>query len=161
MTISVGDKLPEANFYVLGENGPEKRTTADVFDGRCVALFAVPGAFTPTCSMNHLPGFLANLEMFKEKGVDEVVCVAVNDPFVLAAWAEKTGAKGRITFLADGNGDFTRAIGMELDASARGLGKRSQRYAMLVDDREVKAFNAEDAPGKAEASSAESLLKVL
>jgi peroxiredoxin len=121
-------------------------------------LFAVPGAFTPTCHLKHLPGFIENADAFKSKGIDSVVCVAVNDPFVLAAWEEKSGAKGKVLFLSDGNAEFTEKIGMDFDGSGIGLGTRSKRYAMLVDDGVVKVLNTEDSPGVAEVSTAESML---
>jgi len=161
MTISVGARLPEATFTTMGSNGPEPVTTAQVFGGKKVAAFAVPGAFTPTCHVQHLPGFLKGFEAFKAKGVDAVACIAVNDVFVLDAWAKQSGADGKILFLADGNGDFTRAAGMTLDASGVGLGERSQRYAMLVEDGVVKALNVEEAPASAVISNAEELLKSL
>jgi glutaredoxin/glutathione-dependent peroxiredoxin len=158
MVIAVGDRLPDASFTVMTDEGPAPKTTAEIFSGKTIALFAVPGAFTPTCHANHLPGFLDNIEAFKAKGVDEVVCTAVNDIFVLSAWAKATGADGKIIFLSDGSGNFAKAIGLEFDASARNLGIRSQRYAMLVEDGVVKQLNVEDAPGKAEVSSATALL---
>ena len=159
--IKVGDKLPQATFTVMGGSGPEPKTTDDVFAGRKVALFAVPGAFTPTCHANHLPGFLANGDALKEKGVDAIVCVSVNDVFVMDAWAKATASAGEIEFLADGSADFAKAIGLELDGTARGMGIRSQRYAMLVDDGIVKVLNVEDVPGKAEISGAEALLAAM
>jgi peroxiredoxin len=161
MTIAVGDTLPDARFLVPGENGHEEKTTKDIFSGKKIALFAVPGAFTPTCSKNHLPGFLDNLEAFQARGVDEIVCLAVNDAHVLKAWAMASGADGRITFLADGNADFTRAVGLDIDRSDSNMGTRSKRYAMLVDDGVVKALHIEDAPSGAVTSSAENLLKVI
>ncbi|MEC9369063.1 MAG: peroxiredoxin [Pseudomonadota bacterium] len=161
MTISVGSKLPEATFKIMTADGPTNITTKEIFSGKTVAAFAVPGAFTPTCHAKHVPGFLDKMDALKSKGVDEVVCIAVNDHFVLNAWAKDTGAKDKIRFLADSGAEFTKAIGMEFDASAGGLGTRSRRYAMLVKDGVVKALNIEDAPGKAEISSAENLLKSL
>ena len=161
MSISVGDKLPEANFTVMTNDGPSGMSTSDVFAGKKVAAFAVPGAFTPTCHLKHLPGFLDHLNDFKDHGVDTIACIAVNDIFVLDAWAKNTGAEGKILFLADGNGDFTKAIGLEFDASAVGLGERSKRYAMLADDGVVKVLNIEDAPASAIISSADELLKSL
>jgi len=161
MSISVGDKLPEANFLVMTGDGPSGMSTSDVFAGKKVAAFAVPGAFTPTCHLKHLPGFLDHLNDFKDHGVDTVACIAVNDIFVLDAWAKNSGAEGKILFLADGNGDFTKAIGLDFDASAVGLGMRSKRYAMLVDDGVVKVLNIEDAPASAIISSADELLKSL
>ncbi len=161
MSISVGDKLPEATFLTMTAEGPTQMSTADVFDGRKVVLFAVPGAFTPTCHMKHLPGFVTHAADLKAKGVDTIACVAVNDVFVLNAWADQSGAKDAVTFLADGSATFTNAIGMELDASGVGLGIRSQRYAMLVDDGVVKVLNVEEAASSAEASSAEKILAAL
>lgn len=161
MTISVGDKMPEATFNVMTAEGPGQMTSAELFDGRKVVIFAVPGAFTPTCHMKHLPGFISNADALKAKGVDTIACVSVNDVFVMNAWAEQSGAKNKITFLADGSANFTKAIGMDLDASGFGMGIRSKRYAMLVDNGVVKVINEEDAPGKAEISSAEEILKVL
>ncbi len=161
MSISVGDKLPEATFLTMTAEGPTQMSTADVFDGRKVVLFAVPGAFTPTCHMTHLPGFVTHVQELKSKGVDTIACVAVNDVFVMNAWSEQTGAKDIIIFLADGSADFTKSIGMELDASGVGLGLRSQRYAMLVDDGVVKVMNVEEVASSAEASSAEKILAAL
>ena len=161
MTISVGERLPEATFTTMGGDGPEPITTSQIFDGKKVVVFAVPGAFTPTCHVQHLPGFLKKLDAFEAKGVDTVACIAVNDIFVLDAWASETGAKGKIMFLADGNCDFTRAAGMTLDVTGVGLGERSQRYAMLVEDGEVKVLNLEEAPASAVISNAEELLKSL
>ena len=161
MAISVGDRLPEATFTIMTGEGPQAITTSEVFGGKKVAAFAVPGAFTPTCHLQHLPGFVQQIEAFKAKGVDTVACISVNDIFVLDAWAQETGAKDKIMFLADGNGDFTRAAGMTLDVSAVGLGERSQRYAMLVEDGEVQVLNLEEAPASAVISNAEELLKAL
>ena len=161
MSISVGDKLPDATFLTMTAEGPTQMSTADVFDGRKVVLFAVPGAFTPTCHKKHLPGFVAHAEELKSKGVDSIACVSVNDVFVMNAWAEQTGARDVLTFLADGSADFTRAIGMELDASGVGLGIRSKRYALLVDDGVVTVMNVEEVAGSAEASSAEKILAAL
>ena len=161
MTIAKGDSLPEATFRVLGSEGIVPLTTEQVFGGKKVVLFAVPGAFTPTCHLKHLPGFIENADKFKSLGVDTVACVAVNDPFVLSAWAQVSGAGGKVLFLSDGNDDFTKKIGMELDGSGIGLGTRSLRYAMLVEDGVVKALNTEESPVVAEVSSAEELLKEL
>lgn len=159
MTIAVGDTLPQANFRVMTADGPAVKTTDEVFKGRKVLLFAVPGAFTPTCHKNHLPGYLNNLEAFKAKGVDAVAVTGVNDVFVMNAWAEATGGKGKIEFLSDGNGDFAKAIGLSLDGAGFGLGLRSQRYAMLVDDGVVQALAVEDVPSKADVSGAEAMLQ--
>ena len=161
MTIAIGDNLPEATFRVLSEEGIQDLTTKDVFGGKKVVLFAVPGAFTPTCHLKHLPGFIENAAAFKEKGVDTVACVAVNDPFVLDAWANATGAAGKVMLLSDGNGEFTDKIGMGFDGSAIGLGTRSKRYAMVVDDGVVKVLHTEESPGVAEVSTAEAILKDL
>jgi len=161
MTISVGDKLPEATFMKLTEEGPAIVSGGDIFAGKKVVLFAVPGAFTPTCHHKHLPGFINNAHELKAKGIDTIACVSVNDPFVMQAWAAATDAGGDIQFLADPDAAFAAAIGMDVDLSAAGLGTRSKRYAMLVDDGEVKVLNIEPAPGQAEESSAEEMLKAL
>ena len=161
MTISTGDKLPEASFTVMGDNGPEQRSTHDIFDGKTVVLFAVPGAFTPTCHMTHLPGFLDNVEAFKAKGVDEVACTAINDVFVMDAWGKSLNTNGKITLLADGSGDFAKAAGLDLDLDEAGLGLRSKRYAMLVVDGTVKTLNIEENASVAETSSAQTLLDSL
>ncbi|MCT8970338.1 peroxiredoxin [Microbaculum marinisediminis] len=159
--IKVGDKLPEATFGVVTPSGPATKTTSEVFSGRKVALFAVPGAFTPTCHNNHLPGFLANADKFKEKGVDAIACLAVNDVFVMDAWAKATGAGETIEFLADGSALFSKATGLELDITERGMGIRSQRYAMLVDDGVVTILNIGDEPGKTDITGAEALLAAM
>ncbi|MFO1147713.1 MAG: peroxiredoxin [Alsobacter sp.] len=161
MTIAVGDTLPQATFRVMTADGPATRTTDEVFKGRKVVLFAVPGAFTPTCHKNHLPGYLANYEAIKAKGVDAVAVTGVNDVFVMDAWAKATGGEGKIDYLADGNGDFAKALGLALDGTGFGLGVRSQRYSMLVDDGVVRMLNVEDTPSRADASGAEALLKAL
>ena len=161
MPIKVGDRLPEAKFRVMGPEGPVWKTTDEVFKGKKVVLFAVPGAFTPTCSNNHLPGFIKNADAFKAKGVDTISVTGVNDVFVFDAWKKATGAGAKIEFLADGNGEFAKALDLALDGSAAGLGLRSKRYAMLVEDGVVTKLNIEDSPGKAETSSAETLLKQL
>jgi peroxiredoxin len=147
MSVKVGDRLPEAKFRVMGPDGPAVKTTADIFKGKKVVLFAVPGAFTPTCNNNHLPGFLKNADAFKGKGVDTI------------AWKKSTGAGPKIEFLSDGNAEFAKALDLSLDASGAGLGIRSKRYAMLVEDGVIKQLNVEEAPGKAELSSADNLLK--
>ena len=161
MTIAEGDKLPEATFRALGPDGIQTLSTKDVFGGKKVVLFAVPGAFTPTCHLKHLPGFIEGADAIKAKGVDDVICVAVNDPFVLAAWGEATGAAGKVKILSDGNAEFTKAIGMDFDGSGIGLGIRSKRYAMVVEDGTVKVLNTEENPGVAEVSDAESILAAL
>ena len=161
MSIEVGDRLPEASFKVHDDDGIASMTSSELFAGKKVVLFAVPGAFTPTCHLKHLPGFLENVEAFKNKGVDIVACVAVNDPFVLDAWSKATGGSGNILFLSDGNCEFTKIIGLDFDGSAIGLGTRSKRYAMLVDDGVVTALNIEESPGVADASTAEKLLAAM
>jgi peroxiredoxin len=159
MPIKAGDKLPNATFRVMTGEGPKPRTTDEVFKGKKVALFGVPGAFTPTCNNLHLPSFLKNIDAFKSKGVDTVAVTAVNDVFVMEAWKKASGAEGKIDFLADGNGEFAKAIDMAFDGSGAGLGTRSKRFAMLVDDGAVKAVSIEDAPGKCELTSGEALLR--
>ncbi|WP_174284588.1 peroxiredoxin [Sphingomonas bacterium] len=156
MTISVGDRLPSATLLKVTSEGPDAVDSADYFAGRTVALFAVPGAFTPTCSAKHLPGYINNADALKAKGVDEIACTSVNDAFVMGAWSKANDADG-ITMLADGNGGFAEALGLTMDGSKFGLGTRSQRYSMLVEDGVVKELNVE-APGAFEVSSAEHLL---
>ncbi|MEL6225799.1 MAG: peroxiredoxin [Pseudomonadota bacterium] len=157
MAISVGDKLPDTTFTVMGAEGPEPKSTSDVFAGRTVALFAVPGAYTPTCHKAHMPGFVDRVEELKGKGCDAVACTAVNDVFVLNNWAGDTGANGKIEMLADGSADFAKALGLEIDLTSRGLGVRSKRYSMLVKDGVVAVLNVEDAPPSHDVSSAETL----
>jgi peroxiredoxin len=159
--IKVGDKLPEAKFAVMTAEGPAEKTTADIFNGKKVVLFAVPGAFTPTCHKNHLPGFLKNADAIKAKGVDTIAVTGVNDVFVMNAWKKDTGAEGKIEFLADGSANFAKALGLDLDVSARGLGIRSKRYSMLVDNGVVKSLSIEETPGTAEVSGADAMLKTL
>ncbi len=156
MTIQVGDRIPNVTLYRMGENGPEAISTDEIFAGKKVVLFALPGAFTPTCSAAHLPGFVANADKFKEKGVDTIACLSVNDAFVMDAWGKAQNADD-ILMLADGSGNFTQAVGLELDLTDRGLGVRSQRYAMIVEDSVVKEL-ALDEGGKFELSSAEAML---
>ena len=160
MTINVGDKIPSATLKTMGADGPEDLTTDDLFKGKTVALFAVPGAFTPTCSAKHLPGYVANADAFKAKGVDAVVCLSVNDAFVMGAWGKDQNAGGKVEMVADGNGDLTRQLGLEMDASGHGMGVRSKRYSMIVEDGAVKVLNQEP-PGAFEISSAEAMLKQL
>jgi len=160
MTLKVGDRVPSATLYEMASDGPAAVTTDDLFAGKKVVLFALPGAFTPTCSAQHVPGYLNNAEEILGKGVDEIACLSVNDPFVMGAWAKDQGAGGKIRMLGDGAGDFTRAAGMEFDLSARGLGVRSKRYAMIVEDGVVTTLNVEDGPGLS-ISSAESILEAL
>src|ERR1700761_1461816 len=157
MTIKVGDKVPSATFKEMTSEGPKSVTTDDLFSGKTVALFALPGAFTPTCSAKHVPGIVQNYDAFRAKGVDTIVCVSVNDAFVMGAWGKDQGAGDKVLMLADGNGDFTRAVGLEFDASKFGMGKRSQRYSMLVKDGVVKSLNVEE-PGAFSVSSAEHML---
>ena len=158
MTIKVGERLPNAKFMQVAPDGPKPVETTDYFAGKKVVLFGLPGAFTPTCHKNHLPGFIVNEAKFKAKGVDKVAMTSVNDHYVLSAWSEATGAKGHVDFLADGNGAFAKAIGLDADLSAGGLGMRSKRYSMLVDDGVVKLINVEENPGKVDFSGAEDLL---
>jgi glutaredoxin/glutathione-dependent peroxiredoxin len=159
MPIKVGEKLPNATFRVMTAEGPKSRTTEEEFRGKKVALFGVPGAFTPTCSNLHMPSFLNNLAAFKAKGVDAVAVTAVNDVFVMKEWAKQTGADGKIDFLADGNGEFAKGIDLAFDGAAAGLGTRVKRFSMLVDDGVVKSVHVEDAPGKCELTSGQALLK--
>ena len=161
MTIAVGDKLPEATFKVRTPDGLKDLTTTELTAGRKVVLFAVPGAFTPTCHARHVPSYLEHLDALKAKGVAEVACVAVNDAFVLDAWAKATGADGKLTLLSDGNGTFTKAIGLDFDGSGFGLGIRSKRYAMLVENGVVKTLNIEESPGVMEVSGADRILAAL
>ena len=160
MTIKVGDKVPAAKIKQMTPEGPKDLDTGEFFKGKTVVLFAVPGAFTPTCSVKHLPGFVEKASEIKGKGVDVVACLSVNDAFVMNAWGKDQKAEGKVQMLADGNGDFTRAVGLELDGSGYGLGKRSQRYAMVVRDGVVKTLNVEK-PGAFEVSSADAILKAL
>lgn len=160
MAIKVGDKLPETTFTVMGADGPKPQTTAEVFGGRKIALFAVPGAYTPTCHKQHMPGFVERIEELKKKGY-EVACTAVNDIFVLTNWAKDSGATGKMAMLADGSADFAKKIGLEIDLTARGLGVRSKRYAMAVENGVVKVLNVEDAPPQAEKSSAANLCSAI
>ena len=160
MTIKVGDKLPAATFSAGTPEGPRPMSTDDMFAGKKVALFAVPGAFTPTCSAKHLPGFKEHVADFKAKGVDTIACVSVNDPFVMKAWGESQSVGDDILMLGDGNGDFTKAIGLEMDGSKFGMGVRSQRYSMIVEDGVVKELNVE-APGEFKVSAADYMLAQL
>ncbi|MGF3021785.1 peroxiredoxin [Methylobacterium aquaticum] len=160
MTIQVGDHLPQATFRVIGPEGPTPKTTDDVFKGRRVVLVAVPGAFTPTCHRNHLPGYVTRRADILARGIDAIAVTSVNDVFVLDAWSKAAGAEG-IEFLADGNGDFAKALGLDMDGTGFGMGIRSKRYAMLVEDGVVRVLNVEDAPSKADLSGAEALLKAL
>ena len=159
MAIQVGDKLPDVPLTIASEDGPQPTTSGKYFQGKRVALFAVPGAFTPTCSARHLPSYVDKAEELKGKGVDEIACISVNDPFVMRAWGDRDGS-GDITMLADGNGAFADAVGLTMDGSKFGMGKRSQRYSMIVDDGVVEQLNVE-APGEYRASSAEHMLEQL
>jgi peroxiredoxin len=161
MPIKVGDRVPNSRFRVTTPEGPAWKTTDDVFKGKKVVLFGVPGAFTGTCHKSHLPGFIQNADAIKAKGVDTIAVTGVNDHFVFDAWREASKAGGKIEFLADGNGDFAKAIDLTFDGSGNGMGTRSRRYAMLVDDGVVTQLNIEEAPGKVELSSAENILKAL
>ena len=160
MTIQVGEKIPAATLKYVTPEGPKDITTDELFGGKKVVLFAVPGAFTPACSQRHLPGYVDKAADLKAKGIDLVACVAVNDQAVMNAWGIAQNVGDKVMMLADGSGDFARAVGLELDARARGLGVRSQRYSMLVDHGVVKALNVE-APGKFEVSDADTMLKAL
>jgi peroxiredoxin len=160
MTIKVGDTLPQANFMTFTDEGPKPITSDEVFKGKTVALFAVPGAFTPTCSAKHLPGFKQHAGEVKAKGVDLIACLSVNDVFVMKAWAEDQGIEGEVLMLADGNGDFTRALGLEMDGSRFGMGTRSQRYSLVAKDGVVEQLNVEQG-GEFRVSSADYLLEHL
>ncbi len=160
MTIKVGDSIPAAKLRHMTAEGPKEITTDEIFKGKKVVLFAVPGAFTPTCSAKHLPGFVQNAAAIKAKGVDTIACIAVNDAFVMGAWGKAQSTDGKVEMLADGNGTFTKELGLEMDGSGFGLGTRSKRYAMVVQDGKVIALNVEP-PGAFEISSAESVLKAL
>ena len=159
MTIQVGDRIPDVPLAIASSDGPQPTTSGDYFKGKKVALFAVPGAFTPTCSARHLPSFVDKAQELKAKGIDEIACISVNDPFVMSAWGQRDGSSD-IVMIADGNGDFAEATGLVLDGSKFGMGKRSQRYSMIVDDGVVEQLNVE-APGEYRASSAEYLLDQL
>ena len=160
MAIKAGDRVPDVKVKEMGDGGPKDVSIAELTKGKKVVLFAVPGAFTPTCSMKHLPGFVEKAGELRAKGVQEVVCLSVNDAFVMGAWGKDQGAAGKVRMLADGNGEFAKAIGLELDASGFGMGKRSQRYALIVNDCKVEHVLVEPGPGL-NASSAESVLQKL
>lgn len=160
MTIKTGDKLPDAQFVVMTDDGPDKRSTADIFNGRKVLLFAVPGAFTPKCHANHIPGYVKHKADFEALGIDTVACTSANDIFVLTAWGKDVGADG-ITFLADGATEFMRAAGLDIDMSGFGMGTRSKRYAMVVDDGVVTTLEIENSPSDVDFSSADHMLSVL
>lgn len=159
MAISVGDKLPETTFYQLGDSGPEQVPTADIFAGRKIALFGVPGAYTPTCQNKHVPSFVAAANELSGKGVDEIVCVSVNDPFVMKAWGEATGAAAAgIRMIGDSSSEFAKATGLDFDAPPAGLVGRVKRFSMFVEDGVVKVLNIEDSPGEATCSLGEALV---
>ncbi len=158
--IKVGDKIPSATLMQMKDGGPKPVSTDELFKGKKVALFALPGAFTPTCSAKHLPGYIQKSDMLKSKGIDTIACVSVNDAFVMGAWGDAQGAGDKVMMLADGNGDFTHALGLAFDASKFGMGQRSQRYSMVVDDGVVKALNVE-LPGAFEVSSADHMVALL
>jgi glutaredoxin/glutathione-dependent peroxiredoxin len=159
MTVQAGDKVPSCTMKTMGSEGPQDISTEDIFSGKKVLLFSVPGAFTPGCSMTHLPGYVVNADKIKAQGVDSIVCMAVNDAFVMGAWGEAQNAS-ELLMLADGNGEFTAALGLELDGTGFGLGKRSQRFAMIVDDGTISALNVEPGAG-VDVSSAETMMALL
>jgi peroxiredoxin len=160
MTIKIGDRLPHAEFTTMTADGQQKLSTDVVFSGRKVVLFAVPGAFTPTCSMNHLPGFLKEVDAIKAKGVDTIACTSVNDVHVMNAWGKQSGADGKVLMLADGNGAFAKAVGLNVDLNQFGMGERSRRYSMIVENGVVKSLNVEDKPG-VNVSGADTILQQL
>jgi peroxiredoxin (alkyl hydroperoxide reductase subunit C) len=160
MTIKVGDAIPSMKLMMATPDGPKEVTTDEIFKGKKVVLFAVPGAFTPTCSARHLPGFVQNADAIKAKGVDTIACIAVNDAFVMGAWGKASGTDGKLVMLADGSANFAKAMGLEMDISARGMGVRSQRYALIAEDGKVTHLGVE-APGGFEASTAETILAAL
>ena len=160
MTIKVGDRIPSATLMQMKDGGPKPVKTDELFGDKKVVLFALPGAFTPTCSAKHLPGFIQNADAIRQKGVDAIACLSVNDAFVMGAWGDQQGAADKVMMLADGNGDFTRELGLEMDGSRFGMGKRSQRYSMVVDHGVVKELNVEE-PGAFSVSSAEHVMKQL
>jgi peroxiredoxin len=161
MTLSVGDRVPDADLFVPGESGPEKLPSRELFAGRKIVLVGMPGAFTPTCHRNHLPGFVENRDAILAKGVDEIMVLTTNDTHVLKAWAEASGGKDKVRFVSDGNAEFIQKAGLANDSSARGMGTRSKRFAMIVEDGVVKALLLEDQPGQAVVSSAARILEAL
>jgi peroxiredoxin len=156
--IKVGDKIPSVTIATMGAQGPQPVATDDFFKGKKVVLFGLPGAFTPTCSAKHLPGFITNADALKKKGVDAIACISVNDPFVMDAWGKSLKADGKVTMLADGSADFAKATGLTLDLTARGMGVRSHRYSMVVDNGVVKKIDVEENAGACDVSSAEHIL---
>lgn len=161
MSLSVGDRLPETTFFVLGSDGVQSRPSTEIFAGRKVVLFGVPGAFTPTCQKYHLPGYLEHYDEILARGVDEIAVISVNDPHVMNAWAEHTGGKGRITFLSDGNAEFARACGLDFDRAVSGMGTRVKRFSMIVEDGVITMLEVEDAPQNHAASGAARMLEAL
>jgi peroxiredoxin len=159
MAIKVGDRLPDATFMTMSPEGAKPKTTAEIFNGKKVALFAVPGAYTNTCHRQHMPGYVENYAALKQKGFDTVACTSTNDIFVLTQWAKDSNADGKILMLADGSAEFVKKIGLEADLTARGLGVRSKRYSMVVEDGIVRALNLEEQPGQHDKSSAAALLR--
>jgi len=157
MTIKAGERMPAGKFKLMGESGPQDLTTAQLFDGKRVVLFSVPGAFTPTCSAKHLPGFVTQAEAMRAKGIDTIACMAVNDVFVMNAWGKSSNAGDKVMMLADGNGEYARALGLEMDATGFGMGKRGQRFAVVVDNGVATKVNVE-APGEFKVSAAEYVL---
>ncbi len=160
MSIQIGDRLPKTTFMKATSEGPQPVDSEDYFRGRRVALFSVPGAYTPTCSARHLPGFIDKADQLREKGVDEIACTAVNDAFVMGAWGDSAGASDKVTMLSDGNGEFAEAVGLTMDGSKYGMGKRGQRYSMVVNDGVVEQLNVEE-PGAFNVSSADYMLERL
>ena len=161
MTIKAGDKIPSIELKTMTSDGPDGITTDDLFNGKKVILFGLPGAFTPTCSAKHVPGYVQHADAIKAKGVDTIACISVNDAFVMGAWGRENNATGAVRMMADGSAEFTKAVGMDLDLNAGGMGVRSKRYSMLIDDGVVKAVNVEEAPGGMEVSDAETMLKLV
>lgn len=158
MTIKVGDSMPEGTLMTMTAEGPKPVPSAELFKGKKVVLFGLPGAFTPTCSAKHLPGFIQNAGALKAKGVDTIACMSVNDAFVMGAWGKDQGAGDKVMMLADGSADYAKSLGLQLDLTARGMGMRATRFSLLVDDGVVKAINIEEAPGEAKLSGAETML---
>jgi len=161
VTIAIGDKFPESVFKVMSDDGPKDIASGEIFTGKRVILFALPGAFTPTCHLNHLPGYLENLELIKSRGIDDIFVLSVNDVWVMDAWASASNAKGKIGFLSDGSSKVTHSIGMQVDLEPAGMGKRSKRYSMILDDGVVQVLNIEDKPGQAITSGASTILTQL
>jgi peroxiredoxin len=157
MTIKIGERMPAGTFKVMSEKGPSDLSSAELFGGKRVVLFAVPGAFTPTCDARHLPGYLEHFEALRAKGIDTIACLAVNDVFVMNAWGKAGNAQGKVLMLADGNGEYTRALGLELDARGFGMGERAKRFAMVIEDGVLRALHVE-APGQFKVSAADYVL---